>query len=436
MTRDHPFFTTHSISSLVLGDAARQGYEFTVPNPELEFGIIDSLDYDDFDDGLYNQEILYQRREGLIKELYQTEKDYVKNVLEILQTAYLSPLRKNAKQTSFGFLGIKKQPCTERELSWLFGNIESLLELHHSILTSLEERLSIWGPTQIMSDVIHAWFPNIQKAYHAYLEHYSLSVSTFEKLSRYQPFKKFLESVEKNVDVRLLDLLKAPKACVLRYAKILTSLSDNTPMMHPDYSGLICCKNRAGQLFDEFLPSISNAKNVDQVYEVHCSMTDLPFGITAERRLYLQGEFTQIIKSGTSEEKAYILFSDMLVFAKRKKSCLQFKGHVQLEQAHVRALSKQEASGEEYCIEILSSFQTVDSLNATFVASPTAHIIKTHDRHEQDQWVQSLEKAITKLSKKTDQKLALSHSGKSTTSISVRRPGTTLSSGSSQSAVS
>ncbi|KAG1453312.1 hypothetical protein G6F46_003823 [Rhizopus delemar] len=229
--------------------------ELVVPNPDSEFDIIDSLDYDDDDDAVFvDQEIVYQRRELLIQELYHTEKDYVKNVLQALQNVYILPLRKNTKQSSFSFLGMKKPPCTEREIFWLFGNLEELLEVHKSILNDLEERFSIWGPTQIMSDIILTWFPKMQKIYRVYLDHYSIAVSTFERLSRYQPFKKFLESVEKDSEKGrdLLSLLRAPNTCILRYAKILTSLADNTSSMHPDYIGLLQCKQRVEQLFEEF----------------------------------------------------------------------------------------------------------------------------------------------------------------------------------------
>lgn len=125
-------------------------------------------------------------------------------------------------------------------------------------------------------------------------------------------------------------------------------------------------------------------------------MTDQPFGITADRRLYLQGDFIQLNKSGAGEERAYFLFSDMLVYAKRKKFALQYKGHIQLERAQVREISKEEADGNSDCIEIVSSFQGVDSLNTTFMASPTAHVMKIADKDDLSKWKACLEAVIAK----------------------------------------
>jgi hypothetical protein len=86
-----------------------------------------------------DQEILHQQREGLIRELYDTEKKYL-DTLEIVINNYILPMRKNSKSSSFNFLGLKKMPCTEREMRWLFGNIEDIQKVHVENLLSLDER--------------------------------------------------------------------------------------------------------------------------------------------------------------------------------------------------------------------------------------------------------------------------------------------------------
>ncbi|KAG1138048.1 hypothetical protein G6F37_010795 [Rhizopus arrhizus] len=421
-----PSMISSQFSSMKLSDVSSSGFDLVVPGHDAEFDIIDSLDYDDVDTGLFDQEIMHQRREGFVQELHQTETMYV-SILQLVEDLYLSPLRKNAKQSTFSFLGNKKSPITEREKAWLFCNIDDVLNVHKEILKSLKERLNIWGPTQILSDVILTWFPKIQKVYHIYLDNYSTMTSTFERLGRYQPFKKFSESAEKNLEkgTTLLDLLRAPVTCIVRYTKLLTALADSTATMHPDYTGLMQCKQRVQGLLEEFRPRVVDARNVDQVYEIHTCMTDRPFGIRAERRLYLQDNFFQINKTSV-EDRAYFLFSDMLVFAKRKSSSsLLYKGHIILERAKVRLLSKEEATGENHCIEIISSFQGVDSLNTTFMASPTAHIMKTSSENEQLKWKYYLESIVAKIDQMAMQQKV--NGGKLTPPNSVRRPGTSLS---------
>ena len=86
-----------------------------------------------------DQEMTHQQRESIIQELLSTEKLYLET-LNIVLNAYILPLRKNSNKSSFNFLGMKKLPCTEREMRWLFGNFEDILAVHTSNLSSLEER--------------------------------------------------------------------------------------------------------------------------------------------------------------------------------------------------------------------------------------------------------------------------------------------------------
>jgi hypothetical protein len=63
--------------------------------------------------------------------------------------------------------------------------------------------------------------------------------------------------VDKNVNLKgttLLSLLQTPVRCIQRYQRLLSTLADNTSTMHPDYVGLMACKQRIQHLFEEFKP--------------------------------------------------------------------------------------------------------------------------------------------------------------------------------------
>ncbi len=140
---------------------------------------------------------------------------------------------------------------------------------------------------------------------------------------------------------------------------------------------------------------VEDARNVDRVYQIQIAMTGQPFSVKAERRLYLQNDFARSSKKPNEEEKTYFLFSDFLVFAKHKQNTLQYKGHIPLERAQVRALP----NDEDFSIEITCPFQGVDSLNSTFVGSSSTHIIKTMDELDQKKWLRCMEDVIARLGK-------------------------------------
>ncbi|KAI7905093.1 Dbl homology domain-containing protein [Cokeromyces recurvatus] len=387
-----------------------------------QFDIIDSLDYDDIDDNIIDQEIMHQQREALIRKLYDTEKNYLQ-ILDLVLNSFIMPLRKNINKSSLSFLGLRKPPCTEREINWLFSNFEDLHKVHFDNLTSLDDRLSIWGPTQIISDVIQTWFTSLQQQYHIYFDHYDILITTYERLSRYQPFKKFIETIMKNDTLKgttLLSLLQSPVSCIQRYQDILTTLADNTSQMHPDYIGLMQCKARIQNIAAEFKFKIEDCKNVDQVYNILRVMIGHPFSVKAERRLlYLRNKFS------SSSNRSYFLFSDIFVIARRKHSgILQYKGHIVLDRAKVRALTKE----DDWSIEISSPFQGVDSLNTTFMVSPTSHIISTYSQEEQTKWILYLKNTIANISQQNKIMINSSKTITSSPTHSIKRQNTITSS--------
>ncbi|KAL7319753.1 hypothetical protein PS15m_002851 [Mucor circinelloides] len=371
-----------------------------------EFDIVDTLDFEDVDDGLIDHENMHRSREVLIDGLFKSEEAYTES-LELVMRIFLQPLRKDATHTSFNFLGMKKMVCTEREFRWLFGNFEELVHMHRLTLKSLQERLRIWGPTQILSDVFQAWFPNLE-CYRTYLNNYAVALTTYERLARYQPFKKFIDTAHKEKSLKgssLLSLIQLPVGCIDRYVDIITKLAESTPSMHPDYVGLHKSKLWIQQFQKSVQEKLLDADNVDQVLMIHQALVGAPFSVRAERRLVMQGQLSRVVLNTRSmgEERHYMLFSDLLVFVRPKVegkvTRLQYKGHLVLERARVRSLTKDEAGGIAHCIEIVSSFSGVDNLNTTFIAAPTVHILYVGSDAERDEWVAKLEKVIANLDK-------------------------------------
>lgn len=122
-------------------------------------------------------------------------------------------------------------------------------------------------------------------------------------------------------------------------------------------------------------------------------MQGQPFSVKAERRLYLQNSFNSV-KRLNGEDRCYFLFSDILVFARQKgANVLQYKSHIALDRSKVRALP----NDDEWSIEITSPFQGVDSLNTTFMGSPTTHVVRTANKEDQAKWLNCLEVVIANL---------------------------------------
>lgn len=146
-----------------------------------------------------------------------------------------------------------------------------------------------------------------------------------------------------------------------------------------------------------------DAQNVDKVLRLHEAFVDAPFTVRAERRLILQGNLCRVTLSSRSvgEERKYILFTDMLVYVKpmqqKGTTRLQYKGHIVLDRAKVRLLSKEEAGGIAHCFELTPSHAGVDSLNTTFVSTAPSFVLYVGSDEERKEWISKLTDVIDNL---------------------------------------
>lgn len=152
-----------------------------------------------------------------------------------------------------------------------------------------------------------------------------------------------------------------------------------------------------------FFYRIEDAQNVNKVYQIHSRLAGQPYGTRIDRRFILQDNFSKKAKTSSTavEDLTYFLFSDILVFAKSKPNCLQYKGHVSLERSKVRPIS---VGNKEFSVELMSPYQGVDSLNTTFMGSPSTHVIRTSTKAEQAKWIHCLELVISKLNQQKHSK--------------------------------
>lgn len=183
----------------------------------------------------------------------------------------------------------------------------------------------------------------------------------------------------------------------------MTKLAEATSPMHPDYHGLNQCRQRIQQFAEDLRPRVEDVDNVNQVMAIQEALVGAPFGAKAQRRLVLQGSISRggVVKpdqtAPLSEDRIYILFSDMLVVVRPKqesngRTVLQYKDAIPLERARIRRLPE-----PEHCIEIISALQGVDTLNTTFVGSSNVHLMYTSSSEEQETWYTHLTAVVRRL---------------------------------------
>lgn len=154
---------------------------------------------------LIEAERTHLQRESLVRHLYDSEEDYLRSLQDI-QNCYKRPMLHNAQHPDGGSSAASKMSsllggsssigfkavASRAEIETLFGNLEQLIEFHEGVRSMLENRSKIWGPTQIMSDLLLAVIPKF-KIYSRYFTNFHAALTILDRISRTPQYKKFME---------------------------------------------------------------------------------------------------------------------------------------------------------------------------------------------------------------------------------------------------
>ncbi|XP_008049669.1 rho guanine nucleotide exchange factor 38 [Carlito syrichta] len=175
------------------------------------------------------------KRAKIIKELIQTEKDYL-NDLELCVREVVQPLR--------------KKQIDKLEVDSLFSNIESVHQISAKLLSLLEEATTDVEPAmQVIGEVFLQIKGPLEDIYKIYCYHHDEARSVLESYEKEEELKQHLShcilSLKKiymqEGKPNLLDmgsLMIKPIQRVMKYPLLLCELRNSTPSSHPDYRAL------------------------------------------------------------------------------------------------------------------------------------------------------------------------------------------------------
>ncbi|XP_035149093.3 rho guanine nucleotide exchange factor 38 isoform X1 [Callithrix jacchus] len=175
------------------------------------------------------------KREKIIKELIQTEKDYL-NDLELCVREVVQPLR--------------NKKIDRLDVDGLFSNIESVHQISAKLLSLLEEATTDVEPAmQVIGEVFLQIKGPMEDIYKIYCYHHDEAHSVLESYEKEEELKQHLSHCIQSLKTiymqegkpNLLDmgsLMIKPIQRVMKYPLLLCELRNSTPPSHPDYRAL------------------------------------------------------------------------------------------------------------------------------------------------------------------------------------------------------
>ncbi|XP_050021629.1 rho guanine nucleotide exchange factor 38 isoform X2 [Alexandromys fortis] len=175
------------------------------------------------------------KRAKIIRELIQTERDYVTD-LELCVREVVQPLR--------------NKQVDRLDVEGLFSNIESVHQISAKLLSLLEEATTDVEPAmQVIGEVFLQIKGPLEDVYKIYCYHHDEAHSVLESYEKEEELKQHLNHCIqslKNIYMQegkpnLLDmgsLMIKPIQRVMKYPLLLCELRNSTPPSHPDYRAL------------------------------------------------------------------------------------------------------------------------------------------------------------------------------------------------------
>ncbi|KAF9936685.1 hypothetical protein BGZ65_002162 [Modicella reniformis] len=357
----------------------------------------DDLAYDDLEGAerfnesqLIEAERTHMQRESLVRHLYDSEEDYLRSLHEI-QTCYQKPMllnlqnAENPKKT--GLLSSSLKPvATKQEIEMLFGNLDQLIEFHEETKSLLEERSKIWGPTQIMSDLLIKVIPRF-KLYSKYFSNLNKALTVLDHISRTTPYKKFMEQCATD-NPRGTSPIHIMLAYPLRrfstFRDMIGAICQATQPCHPDYLNLMRSLEMINVVSDSLRDERLAAQDQLVLWDIQSNMVGLSEPIMIpNRRLILRADLHKVDSSLTLEPRTYYLMNDVLLYSRfdPKKNVHTFKGMFDL--------AKTQINNPEDNVTLPQLPNCIQIANAG-----RKQMMRCRSRDERDHWMETMRQVV------------------------------------------
>jgi len=182
-------------------------------------------------------------RMRIVRELYETEKSYVKGLREAVEVFY-RPLQEKAMDSS---------SITVDDINKIFSNIQSIKDFHVILEDELKNRVENWSKHRTVADIFLRFTP-FMKIYTQYVNNYDIAIAAVQQcLARSSGFKAFLQTQKSDStgffgEAYLNALLITPIQRIPRYNLLLKDLTKHTAAEHQDYTTLTIALEAVGKV--------------------------------------------------------------------------------------------------------------------------------------------------------------------------------------------
>jgi len=244
-------------------------------------------------------------RELVIQEFIETEYRYMNN-LDLVKQCYNDQF-------------IKCEALFPEEFAPLFGEIPTLINLHHNFWRALTDGVSNFdNKTTVIGTILLEYIPHF-KMYHSYYTLHKQVQIGLSSIDEHPAFRLYAPSARKTTGTPLSSLMVSPIQRLPRYQLLLEQIVKKTSPSHPDYIHLTnswkLMKDVNTLLNEQIAGQISRLRTLTVIKE---ELRDV--SMVAPARMFIAKAKARIFQKDKSlGDREIYLFTDMLFSAQHCK---------------------------------------------------------------------------------------------------------------------
>jgi len=274
-----------------------------------------------------------------VKEMTDTEREYVRDC-QIMVSEFWVPLLLNFK------------PHAE-DFNTIFCNIKEIVKYHSDVSGRLDQEYEAKSLFDCMGSLlVDVWdLTKLKELYSLYCSNYSIALDAVERIRKKPEMREFLDQMMENPESRTAGLplhafLIKPVQRICKYPLLLRDIMKKTPDDHSDLGNLKKAAEKIETIVDFVNEEKRKFEKKQRSIEINAMMKP-PLSECVgneDREFLLEGKLLRVEttknKDGTqtvqsTAERFVALFSDILVWAKDKKSTYRYEGHIPLTDARL-----------------------------------------------------------------------------------------------------
>ncbi|XP_011308183.1 uncharacterized protein RhoGEF3 isoform X2 [Fopius arisanus] len=271
-----------------------------------------------------------QVRSSVVRELVQTERDFVK-VLRDVAEGYVAECRRRVDM------------FTEEQIDTIFINIEDLLEFQSEFLKDLEARIDWNAPYKSCVAECFLIHRNGFRMYSEYCNSHPMAMVTLQELYRHNRYSKFFEAcrlMRGLIEIPLDGYLLTPVQRICKYPLQLAELLKYTKTDHPDYHKIreaLDAMRAVAVLINERKRRMESLEKL-AAWQLRLEGWEGEDLIEVSSQLIYQGDAVRVTTGMWTNNITLFLFDHQLVYCKKdilKRDTYIYKGRIYLDTSEV-----------------------------------------------------------------------------------------------------